>query len=85
MGIRQRQEIRSRGSGAVPGHRFQWRGRAWIRATILGIQDWELHRRIPGIEAPWEVDRVELKLGKGASRLDLGVPGDQGLIPPRHE
>jgi hypothetical protein len=38
-----------------------------------------------GIEAPWEVDRVELKLGKGAGRLHLGVPGDQRLILLRHE
>jgi len=29
------------------------------------MQDRELYRRILGVEAPWEVERVELRLEKG--------------------
>jgi len=33
------------------------------------MHDHELHRRILGIEAPWQVDRVELKLKEGEVRV----------------
>ena len=35
------------------------------------MQDRELYRRILGIEAPWFVDRVELKLTDGEVHVDL--------------
>jgi transposase len=44
--------------------------RRW-RATISGMQDCELYRRILGIEAPWYVDSVELKLEVGEIHVRL--------------
>ena len=35
------------------------------------MQDRELYRRILGIEAPWQVERVELKLEKGEVHIYL--------------
>lgn len=35
------------------------------------MQDRELYRRILGIEAPWYVDRVELKLAEGEVHVYL--------------
>jgi transposase len=40
-------------------------------ATISGMQDHELYRRILGIEAPWYVDSVELKLEVGEIHVRL--------------
>jgi transposase len=40
-------------------------------ATISGMQDRELYRRILGIEAPWYVDSVELKLEDGEVHVRL--------------
>ena len=42
-----------------------------MRATISGMQDRELYRRILGIEAPWYVDSVELKLEEGEVHVRL--------------
>jgi len=36
------------------------------------MQDRELHRRILGIEAPWYVESVELKLEAGEIHVRLG-------------
>src|SRR5438874_10593818 len=35
------------------------------------MQDHELYRRILGIEAPWQVERVELKLSQGEVHVYL--------------
>ena len=35
------------------------------------MQDQELYRRILGIEAPWQVERVELKLEQGEVHVYL--------------
>jgi hypothetical protein len=40
----------------------------------LGMQDRELYRRILGIEAPWQVERVELKLESGEVHIYLDHP-----------
>jgi transposase len=42
-----------------------------VDATIPGMQDRELYRRILGIEAPWFVERVELKLAEGQVHVYL--------------
>ena len=41
------------------------------RVTIPKMQDRELYRRIPGIEAPWYVDAAELKLDVGEIHVRL--------------
>jgi hypothetical protein len=47
-------------------------------ATISGMQDPELYRRILGIEAPWYVDSVELKLEVGEIHVRLATPRHGG-------
>jgi transposase len=44
------------------------------------MQDHELYRRILGIESPWRVERVELKLEAGEVHVYLGH-GEQGEWP----
>jgi transposase len=44
------------------------------------MQDHELYRRILGIESPWRVEQVELKLEAGKVPVYLGH-GEQGEWP----
>ena len=46
-----------------------WRGRR--HATLPRMQDRDLYRRILGIEAPWHVESVELKLEAGEVHVHL--------------
>ena len=46
------------------------------------MQDRELYRRILGIEAPWEVERVELKLEKGEVHIYLDHAKDVTWLCP---
>ena len=52
-------------------------------ATISGMQDPELYRRILGIEAPWYVDSVELKLEVGEIHVRLATPRHDQLAVSR--
>jgi hypothetical protein len=45
----------------------------WKHATMPGMQDHELYRRILGIEAPWFVDSVDLKLEFGVPVVDRSI------------
>lgn len=57
--------------GQLPGEFWVCSLSGWRRATMPGMQDHELYRRIFGIEAPWFVDSVELKLGGGEIHVYL--------------
>ena len=46
------------------------------------MQDRELYRRILGIEAPWQVERVELKLEKGEVHIYLDHAQDVTWLCP---
>ena len=50
--------------------------RKGARRTSVNMQDWELYRRILGIEAPWQVERVELKLETGEVHIYLDHAAD---------
>src|SRR5260370_40871714 len=45
--------------------------RKWCRCGNRGMQDRELYRQILGIEKPWFVERVELKLDEGEVHVYL--------------
>jgi transposase len=54
-------------------------GKGWCAeegASVLGMQDRELYRRILGIEAPWQVERVELQLQAGEIHVYLEHAAD---------
>lgn len=58
----------------MAGAPISWRvagGPADGSATIAGMQDRELYRQILGINTPWYVERVELKLAEGEAHVHL--------------
>jgi zinc-finger of transposase IS204/IS1001/IS1096/IS1165 len=62
--------------GTAKGNTPQILGHGWRAEPLpwenLRMQDHELYRRILGIEAPWQVQRVELKLNEGEVHVYLG-------------